>query len=333
MWHDPVVEIYSIAVCPGVSSSAEAYDLANRRWYQLNVDIATEDEKWLSSTVIAHLRKYFDDNKAAPPWNSINWSMDKCQVSFECKPIWRITRTIQKSLSYGSSPNDLFPTISVDTLTDLKYISRSADRCSSRGRDCVFKRIEFDVDIEVIEAEIRCREMLYRAMTGVSSACFAEEMEARFCLVPILAVVLADRPPWIPNTVAGILSPYAGRDLEKLVREEPGPSLTLQQFRELAQGVQQISECGVLHGDVKYWNTVLQPAYAQGGSPKLMLIDIGTIAPGYKDDADGLAKLFLWCWENVASLRNDAYTSEMILAAADHLFRGNFEEAIICLSD
>ena len=37
LWHEPVVEIYANATSPKVSCSAQAYDLANRRWYELNV--------------------------------------------------------------------------------------------------------------------------------------------------------------------------------------------------------------------------------------------------------------------------------------------------------
>jgi hypothetical protein len=107
----------------------------------------------------------------------------------------------------------------LDELEGLNYISRSADRCSWKGKDCVFKRIEFDVDIRVITEEIRSREALIDAIGTGGNANVGDEMTRRFQLAPVLAVVIGNSKPWQPGTVAGVLMPYVGLDLEMLVRD------------------------------------------------------------------------------------------------------------------
>lgn len=75
-WHDPVVEIYSNLITPGVRCSAEAYDLANRRWYCLKVEAEIEHDQWLSSTIATHLGQYYAANREEPPWNTIRMNAE-----------------------------------------------------------------------------------------------------------------------------------------------------------------------------------------------------------------------------------------------------------------
>ncbi|KID93237.1 Protein kinase-like domain protein, partial [Metarhizium majus ARSEF 297] len=248
-------------------------------------------------------------------------------VTFDSQPADKVDRPIRKSLCYGHKRSDRLPATAVDNLKNLTYISRSADRCTWNDQDSVFKRIEFDVDVEVIEDEIQTRETLIHAMGPMPVTQTNNEMARRFRLVPILAVVLADRKPWKPGTVAGILMPYAGEDLESFVRNSnTGLSLTLTQLLDLVQGVRELEKCGAQHGDIKHWNTVLQP------TGKLMLIDAGSEAPEYDGDARALGTLLLWCLENTPALRQDRQAKAMVVAAASALVNGNFDAALSCLS-
>ncbi|OAQ67620.1 alpha-L-fucosidase [Pochonia chlamydosporia 170] len=270
LWHDPVVEIYSNLITPGIRCSAEGYDLANRRWYCLKVEAEIDDDQLLSSTIAGHLRQYYAANRKEPPWNTIRINADIVEgslVTFDYQPCDKVNRPIRKSLYYGHKRTDRLPTTDIDNLKNLTYISRSADRCTwNDDQDCVFKRIEFDVDIEVIKDEIQTRETLIRAIhvgqipaTQISGEMvqISGEMVRRFCLVPILAVVIGDRKPWKPGTVAGILMPYAGKDLESLVRNSNADlPLTLTQLLDLVRGVRELAKSGVQHGDITYWNTV-----------------------------------------------------------------------------
>ncbi|KFG79448.1 hypothetical protein MANI_014051 [Metarhizium anisopliae] len=332
-WHDPVVEIYSSLITPDVRCSAEAYDLPNRRWYCLKVEAEIEHDQWLSSTIATHLGQYYAANREEPAWNTIRMNAEGSLVTFDSQPDDKVDRPIPKSLCYGHKRTDRLPTMAVDNLKNLSYISRSADRCTWNDQDCVFKRIEFDVDVEVIEDEIQTRETLIHAMGPMPATQTNNEMASRFCLVPILAVVVADRKPWKPGTVAGILMPYAGEDLESLVRNRnTGLSLTLTQLLDLVRGVRELAKCGVQHGDIKYWNTVLQSTEQGDGPGKLMLIDAGSKAPEYDGDARALGTLLLWCLENTPALRQDRQAKVMVVAAASALFNGNFDAALSCLS-
>lgn len=159
------------------------------------------------------------------------------------------------------------------------------------------------------------------------------EMVRRFCLVPILVVVIADRKPWKPGTVAGILMPYAGKDLESLVRNSNADlPLTLTHLLDLVRGVRELAKSGVQHGDITYWNTVLQPAGQGSGPTKLMLIDAGSEAPEYDGDARALGMLLLWCLENAIALRQDRQARAIVVAAASALVNENFDGALSCLS-
>lgn len=73
-----------------------------------------------------------------------------------------VERPIQECLDHDRE--GVWPTVGIGELRGLRYLSRSADRCIWEGRECVFKRIEFDCDVDVIAKEIRAREKLLAAM-------------------------------------------------------------------------------------------------------------------------------------------------------------------------
>ena len=84
--HDPVVEIFGNLITPGVRYSAEAYDLANRRWYRLDVtepDVPHDD--WLSVTVAGHIRTYYAAHGEVPPWNTITLPDHDGPAAFESR--------------------------------------------------------------------------------------------------------------------------------------------------------------------------------------------------------------------------------------------------------
>ncbi|KAK5998620.1 hypothetical protein PT974_01001 [Cladobotryum mycophilum] len=219
IWHDPVVEIFSNLITQGACCSADAYDLANRRWYRLNGDAEVRDDDWLSSTIAKHIREYYAVNNEGPLWNTIRTTACGSPVTFETKPDDLVGRPITESPSYGSEVTDKLPITSFDQLESLTYISRSADRRIWRGKNCVFKRIEFNVGIEPIRDEIRIRETLIDATQPASVADVNSEIIRRFLITPVLAAVFGNSKPWKPGTVAGVPMPFSGQDLEILVRE------------------------------------------------------------------------------------------------------------------
>jgi hypothetical protein len=197
----------------------------------------------------------------------------------------------------------------------------------------VFKRIEFDCDVEVIGEEIRAREKLIAAMGRGVGPDIEGEMVKRFRVVPILAVVIGDRSPWKPGTVAGVLMPFCGSDLEILAREaDANLPITEEQLRDLVCGVRELRRCGVEHGDIKYWNTVLEPGegWCTAG---LVLIDVGSVAPEYDGDAGALGTLLLWCLGHSRQLRENRGAKARVIAAAAALRAGdNFDTAMKVLS-
>ena len=137
-WHDPVVEIFGNLITPGVRYSAEAYDLANRRWYRLNVtEPDVPDDDWISATVAEHIKAYYAAHGEVPQWNTITLPAHEGPAAYESRGDSLVGRPIKASLSYGASPTDRLPTAPIHELQRLTYISRSADRCVWRGRDCV----------------------------------------------------------------------------------------------------------------------------------------------------------------------------------------------------
>ncbi|OIW26398.1 hypothetical protein CONLIGDRAFT_683382 [Coniochaeta ligniaria NRRL 30616] len=385
LWHDPVVEIYANAITPGVCCSAAAYDLANRRWYQLNIGDGVEpsvewrhnlrlaevpDDDWLSSTVEKHIQAYYSTTSTPPPWNTINTNSSGSPATFEVLEEPLVRRPIIEKFIYGHRPSDKLPTTRFDQLREKTYLSRGADYCLWNSRKCVFKRIEFDCDVESHENEIRTREAIIECLAQNPEAASKDlnrEMESRFNVVPVLAVVLHDEtsnwivsqhgddedPEYSSNHVAGILLPYAGRSLDLLSAAASdgsgippstspsmsSPSMTArvpiseEQLLDLACGIQNLSNCGIVHGDICYWNTILtHPDSTESLATRLLLIDMGDVAPDYQDDFDALGTLLLWCLSHSAAVLNDDKGMKRIVIAAALLKDGDISRAIGVLS-
>lgn len=157
-------------------------------------------------------------------------------------------------------------------------------------------------------------------------------MTRRFQVVPVLAVVIGHSKPWQLGTVAGLLMPYAGQDLEMLVRDDnDNLPITEGQLRDLIRGVQQPGKCGIQHGDIKYWNTTLRLG-GNDDAARLVLIDIGSVAPNYDGDAKALGTLLLWCLEHASTLRANKDATTRVEAAAAALDKEDFDAALEALS-
>ncbi|KAI1864707.1 hypothetical protein JX265_008431 [Neoarthrinium moseri] len=197
-------------------------------------------------------------------------------------------------------------------------------------------------------------------------------MENRFNVVPILAVVLHDETSDCivsnqaanvdylhdedtkhhSHQIAGFLMPYVGRSLElwgtpTTDSDGLGPMtstypamdslstttnlpISEEQLLDLVCGIQKLSKCGIVHGDICNWNVVLTQPVLQ--TARLLLIDMGDIAPGYEGDADALGNLLLWCLEHSAELKDTAATRKWTVIAAALLKGGYLDQAIGVLS-
>ncbi|KAM0276782.1 hypothetical protein ACHAQH_006371 [Verticillium albo-atrum] len=339
-WHDPVIEIYDNLESPTAPCSVRAYDVANRRWYQLDVDAPVSDDAWLSSIVQKHVRAYHRGHRRQPRWNTIRTTLKGSPVAYQTQEEDKVIQPISNTLRYGVDPKDRFPTVQYGDIHDKKYLSKGADLCQWNGRRAVFKRIEFDDDVKAFERAIRIRERLIGCIDGqVDAKEIFHEMEQKFNVVPIHAVVIKDDSPgpWEIGTVAGIIMPFAGASLDALA-QKGDVSVTESQLLDLTRGVKELNRQGIMHGDICDWNVTVQPPVilgagrSQGG--KLLLVDLGNVAPDYEGDAQILGKLLHWCLQHCEALRRDPDVKQRVVSAANILEeQGDFDAALGKLQD
>jgi hypothetical protein len=218
IWHDPSVQLCFEGIPPGVSYSAEAYDMPNRRWYRLEIAKITAQSEvpesgWVSSTVANHISTSYAVHKIPPWWNTIIMTSRDSAATFRNRTDDQVSSRGNQcpELTYGTAPTDKLPTTSIEDLEQITFASPSTDRCIWRGQDCAFKRIEFGFDIEGFAEEIRAHETLINVIGPLPEGRdLNSEILRRFCVVPILAVVIRNRAPWPPGTVTGLLMPYLG---------------------------------------------------------------------------------------------------------------------------
>lgn len=162
---------------------------------------------------------------------------------------------------------------------------------------------------------------------------FNAELIRRFCLVPILGVVIANRKPWKAGTAAGILMPYLGQDMLRLTQDKHNQlPLTIVHLESLVRGVRNMVNCGVNHGDMRYWNVVLKPSRQGPRASRLILIDAGSELPYYERYTKALRKPFLWCHRSSPLLQRDRQSKSPIIAAANAPNAGNSDAVIAYLS-
>jgi serine/threonine protein kinase len=350
IWHEPEVVIYSGLITPGICCSGHAYDLANRRWYQINVNSAAYDEEWMADVIENHISTYYHTSGTPTPFNVINATRDGAgSLEFDTQPNHVIARPIREKLYYETKGETAIPVISFDRLVDKISLGRAVDRCRWKDQDCAFKRIEFDCDIKAIGREIKSRETLL-AVPDLHCQAKLEDankiMERRFNVIPILAIVVVEQDG--NNEVMGILMLFSGLSLESLSLPRPTSTashasdstdleITRAQLGDLARGVRELAKVGVVHGDINERNTLLKPdeatAAVEGsqGPNRLVLVDFGSVAPGYKNDAFALGELFIWCKDRsswgVEDLRRVGDAARVLKE------EGDFERALRVLDD
>ncbi|KAM9876254.1 hypothetical protein VDGL01_09629 [Verticillium dahliae] len=339
-WHDPVIEIYDNFASPKAPCSVRAYDVANRRWYQLDVDVPVSDDAWLSSIVQKHVRAYHRGHRRQPRWNTIRTTLKGSPVAYHTQEEQNIALPITEILHYGSDPEDRFPTVHYSDIHDKRYLSKGADVCQWNGRKAVFKRIEFSNDIKAFERAIRTREKLLAHLDSqVDGKNIFGEMEKTFNVVPIHAVVIQDASPgpWEEGSVAGILMPFAGRSLDSLAKQGD-IIITESQLFDLAHGVRELNQIGIMHGDICDWNVTIQSqemaeetTHPEGG--KLLLVDMGNVAPDYQGDAQVLGKLFHWCLQHSEALGRNSDIKQRVVSAANLLEKGDLDASLDKLQD
>lgn len=306
LWHDPIIEVYGNIITPGGRGcSIQTYDVANRRWYRLDLDCTVMGDEWIARLVEKHIRAYYNRTRSLPPWNTIRTTSRGSPVVYSAQPYASVAHPLNRSLAYGQSqsPADRFRTVPWSDVVEKRYLSRGTDSCRWENKPCVFKRIEFDSDIPIIERAIRVREDLMARLEADPDPAAAgdlfAETERRLNVVPILAVVVRDEAtpgPWAPGSVAGVLMPDAGVSLDRLADRGPLP-VTEAQLCDLTRGVREMNRMGIMHGDICDWNVTIQTplggvaAYSRG---RLLLIDLGNVAPEYEGDARMLGRLISW---------------------------------------
>jgi len=108
IWHELEVVIYTCLITPGVRYSGSGYALANRRWYQLNVNSGDYDEDWMAEIISTHISTYYHTMGNQTPFNVINATMDGSLLTFDTHPNQVIARPIRERLEYcseGSLPS------------------------------------------------------------------------------------------------------------------------------------------------------------------------------------------------------------------------------------
>lgn len=171
------------------------------------------DEEWLPGIISNHIVEYYRAHASLPPFNVIYTTHEGTPTTFESKPDDIIARPIKEHLYYIPGPNNPIPTTSFDQLVDKVFLGRAVDRCLWQGRDCVFKRVEFDCDVKLLDREITVREKLMATMNlNLEDSWHA--LDQRFSVMPILAVVLKQGSD-NDNDVLGILMPFGGPALNR----------------------------------------------------------------------------------------------------------------------
>jgi hypothetical protein len=287
---DPVPVVYANLITPNVCISARVFDIANRRWYELNVAKDIRDEDWITATVSSHIKL------ACEPFNVITVHDDGRATLSTRDPRTvgiQVPRTLKCCLT------SVFPTTSTDEILEKQFLAGSVDSCTWNGRKCVYKHILFEEDVVCVQREISVRTQLIERAGWVSSP---ESQMSMVGISPILAVVIDSQT----LVIEGLILPYGGLSLDhfanNLVDENSTPTLrvTLRHLSAVLRAVSYLSESSVMHGDICARNVCIKDDDGTvAASESIMLVDLGDIAPQYKGDAHATGELLLWCAENL----------------------------------
>lgn len=223
----------------------------------------------MADIISTNISTYYHNWGKQTPFNVINATTDGSLLTFDTQPNHVIARPIRERLEYCSKGEPAIPITSFDCLIDKASLGRSVDRCRWNGQDCAFKRIVFECDVKAIERGIKSRE---KSLELPELHCQTIEdvnkiMEHRFNVLPVLAVVVFEQD--VNNDVMGILMPFGGLSLESLsasgtdstasVSGSNDLEITRGQLRDLTCGIRELSQVGVMHGDILDRNTLLKP--------------------------------------------------------------------------
>ncbi|KAH9222563.1 hypothetical protein DL95DRAFT_454568 [Leptodontidium sp. 2 PMI_412] len=310
IWHEPEVVIYSGIITPGI-----------------NVNSGVYDEEWMADTFENHISTYYHDSGKQTPFNVINATVNG-SLKFDTKPDHAIARPIREKLQYYSEGKSAIPAVlSINAVGMIKTAhsngsssiatSRLLTEKSRAGKDCWKFRIF----------------TAWPTKTPTSEDA-NQIMEHRFNVIPILAVVVIEQD--VNNEVMGIPMPFGGPIPKTLRSREDNFEITRGQLRDLARGVREPAQVGVVHGDINERNTLKKPhevnaAEGYQEQNRLVLADFGDVAPEYKSDAFALGELFIWCKERsswgVSDLRKIEDAAQVLKE------NGDFDRALSVLDD
>ncbi len=291
------------------------YDSASRCWCQLNVDIVVRDDGRMCAVIAREVSGHYRRTGEPTSFNTIDYRLGDGSAKTRSQPGRLFERQLRPAMGYGDGPADRLSAGPFARLRRKTYLGHCVNRCAWRGVNCAFKRVKSDRDVAKYERDIRARETLMDDMEEEEDAAASaddhnREMLAQFRVVPIIAVARGDKDsPW-GGGISGFLMRRAGRSLDRVAAPV---AVAEAQLASLARGAGEVARCGVMQGDMKHWNVLLQeeeepeePATGPGpetppasggdgdGQVGLPLIDFGSGAVGgYVNDAHGLGDVFL----------------------------------------
>jgi hypothetical protein len=104
------------------------YDIANRRWYELNAAKDIRDEDWITDTVSSYIKL------ATGPFNVI--TIDECGIATcSTRDPGTIGIQVPRALKFAYT-GSVFPTASIDDVLEKRYIAGSVDSCTWNNQKC-----------------------------------------------------------------------------------------------------------------------------------------------------------------------------------------------------
>ena len=303
--HSCLPIVYGNLITPSTCISAQVYDIANRRWYEVNVPKDIRDEEWIADTLACHIKN------ATIPFNVITFDTTG-HATYSTRPIDTVGRQIPLNLKFRYS-GTIFPVIHVEEVLEKRFLDRSIDLCMWNGDTCIFKQIEFEEDIPNLQREILVREEMLRKIGSDPN------LDMGQCgISPILAVVVDAET----RLTQGIILPYCGESLDRIANDTAQSStiVCVRHLSSLVQAVSYLSKLGSVHGDICERNVCIK-ADEGDMSSQVALVDFGEVAPHYKGDVEAAGRLLRWCEENLKGWSKDERTR--IKAAAACLQRGD----------
>lgn len=277
----------------------DTLDFPQRRWYQITLPetssiwpvppLTEKEEEELEKVA----REYIASSQGR--FNVIK--VDGFgNVSFDLQP------SIGKAIyNHPTIEDGIIPITSLNAVTEKKYWHDSIDTCVWEGKNCIYKQILFDENVQRMKREINTRETLLQHFRLTDH----EEL-SKHGICPVLAIVVDGDPPLLH----GIILPFLGQTLEQL---RP----TIQNLISLIKTVAELGEAGVMHGDICNRNICV-------GASSIQLIDFGEIAPDYINDVVATGN-FLKLSTDEMNLTE--VERQRVCGAAEKLLNGKLKEA------